>query len=96
MDFEVSPEALRRGGAQLLELADVLRADLTAAYHTVAPDHFTNSGWAATGGTDSAVLAADGVLAALAGRSRTTGEALRAAADAYERADEQAAGRLAW
>jgi hypothetical protein len=96
MDFEVAPEALRRGGAELDTLADLIRGDLTATYHAVAPDRLANPGWAATGATDTAAAAADGTLAALAGRARADGDALRAAADAYEHADERAAGRLAW
>jgi len=33
MDFEVSPLALRRAPADLTELADRVRAELTGAYH---------------------------------------------------------------
>jgi hypothetical protein len=94
MDFDVSPLALRRAAADLSELADRVRADLTGAYHAVAPDRFANAGWAATGANDSAVTAADAALAALAGRCRSLADALTTAALAYERADEAAAQRL--
>jgi hypothetical protein len=94
MDFEVSPLALRRAAAGLSELADRVRADLTSAYHPVAPDRFANEGWAATAANDSAVATADAALAALAGRCRSLADALTTAALAYERADEAAAERL--
>ena len=94
MDFEVSPVALRRAGAELTALADRLRGDLTAAYHAVAPDRFANAGWAATAANDTAVAAADSALAALAGRCRVLADAFDTAALAYERADDAAAERL--
>jgi hypothetical protein len=94
MDFEVSPLALRRAAADLTELADRVRAELTVAYHAVAPDRSANPGWAATAANDSAVAAADAALAALAGRCRSLADALADAARAYERADEAAAERL--
>jgi hypothetical protein len=94
MDFEVSPVALRRAAADLGELADRVRAELTGAYHAVAPDRFANAGWAATAANDGAVAAADTALAAVAGRCRTLAEALTAAALAYEHSDEAAADRF--
>ena len=94
MDFEVSPFALRRAAADLSELADRVRGELTGTYHAVAPDRFANAGWAATAANDSAVAAADAALAALAGRCRALADALTTAAQAYERADEAAAQRF--
>jgi hypothetical protein len=94
MDVEVSPLALRRAAADLAGLADRVRADLTGAYHAVAPDRFANTGWAATAANDTAVAAADAALSALAGRCRALAESLTAAALAYERADEAAAERV--
>jgi hypothetical protein len=94
MDFEVSPPALRRAAAELTALADRVRAELTGAYHVVAPDRFANAGWAATAANDSAVAAADAALAALAGRCRSLADALTTAAQAYERTDEAAADRF--
>jgi Excreted virulence factor EspC, type VII ESX diderm len=96
MDFEVAPVALRRGSADMADLAERMRGDLSAAYHSRAPDRFANAGWAASDGTDEAAAGADAALAAAAGRARDLGESLRAAAIAYERADEHAAGRLRW
>jgi hypothetical protein len=96
MDFEVLPGALRRASAGLGELADLVRGELTASYHAVAPDGSANPDWATTAANDQAVRTADAALAACAGRARELGEALRRAADAYERADERAAGRLGW
>ena len=94
--LEVDPEALRGCAGRLLDLADGVRADLTATVHAAAADRFTNDGWAVTDGLATATVAADAALAALSGRARTTGDGLRAAATGYEQADDRAAGRLRW
>jgi hypothetical protein len=96
MDFEVAPAAVRRGSAELADLAYGMRGDIAAAYHSRAPDRFTNAEWAASTGTDEAVIGADAALAAACGRARDLGAGLRCAAAAYEQADEHAAGRLRW
>jgi hypothetical protein len=96
MDFEVTPGALRRGGGDLLATAGEIRGEVTAAYHAVAPPAGLNSGWTATATCDAVAAAAESAVARLAAWCRDLGEALRAAADAYQSADEQAARRLRW
>jgi hypothetical protein len=96
MSFEVTPAALRRAGAELDTLADTLRTDLTTAYHAVAPDRSVNPGWVAGPAGDAAVASATGVLGTLAGRARGLGDSLRAAASAYEGADDRAVRRFGW
>jgi hypothetical protein len=96
MDFEVSPGELRRGGGDLLATADEVRGDVTGAYHAVAPPAGANAGWTTTATCDAVATAAEAAFARLAGWCRDLGGALRAAADAYQAADEQAVRRLRW
>lgn len=96
MDIDVRPAELRRAGVRLDGTADAVRDALTATYHGSAPDRTANPDWATTLAGDVAVTAAGDALAQLAGRGRTLAEALRDAADAYDRSDDRAAGRFPW
>jgi hypothetical protein len=90
MDFEVVPGAVRSGGGELIAMSERLRGD------GPPPDAAGDPGWAATAGGATLAVAVDAALAGSARRARDLGAALRAAADAYETADEQAARRLRW